>query len=395
MKFEKNEEKLLIYLEGRIDTNNAQDVEKEIFDILSQNDGTIPVFDASALEYISSAGLRVLMKVRKSLNYRILVLEVSPEVYDIFETTGFTDLLDVKKKLKEISVDGCELIGAGAFGNVYRLDEERIVKIYNDKIQREFVESERKTAQDAFLMGIPTAISFNMVKCGNQYGVIFELFNANTIAQLLTKDPSGLQELGAKMAMRLKELHKIEVPKNSGFQSRKKLFTDWLPTLSGAVPEEELKKIQEMIDSIPERHTFLHGDYNSKNIMLQDGEILLIDIGDAAYGHPIFDIAMLLLAYVFLPNSPGLDDNSKWHLLGFDPALAQSLLGIMISTYFGVRTPEEIEAIINQTMAVACLYVAYQGISTGRSTPENMYNYIIKTRLLPMLDGGMKLKLDY
>ena len=56
---------LFIALDGRIDTNNAAQVEKEILGLLAENAGKTPVFDAAGLEYISSAGLRVLMKVRK------------------------------------------------------------------------------------------------------------------------------------------------------------------------------------------------------------------------------------------------------------------------------------------------------------------------------------------
>ncbi|MBQ6531315.1 MAG: STAS domain-containing protein, partial [Clostridia bacterium] len=58
-------EKLHLVLEGRIDSNNAAAFEKEVESALSAHPGIEPMFDAEKLEYISSAGLRVLMKVRK------------------------------------------------------------------------------------------------------------------------------------------------------------------------------------------------------------------------------------------------------------------------------------------------------------------------------------------
>lgn len=88
MRITENEGKTTFYLEGRIDTNNAPQVEKEIFDAIEGKTSDI-VIDAEKLEYISSAGLRVLMKLRKSIDKQLPVINVSRDVYDIFETTGF------------------------------------------------------------------------------------------------------------------------------------------------------------------------------------------------------------------------------------------------------------------------------------------------------------------
>ena len=90
---------MTLFLEGRIDTNNAADIEKELFSAAECKGSTINniVIDAAALEYISSAGLRVLSKLRKSLNNSLPVINVSGDLYEIFDTTGFTKLLDVKK----------------------------------------------------------------------------------------------------------------------------------------------------------------------------------------------------------------------------------------------------------------------------------------------------------
>ena len=56
---------LTIFLEGRIDSNNASEIESEMFEALKANPEAIIQVDAEKLEYISSAGLRVLMKLRK------------------------------------------------------------------------------------------------------------------------------------------------------------------------------------------------------------------------------------------------------------------------------------------------------------------------------------------
>jgi len=98
---------LTICLEGRIDSNNAPLVESEIMAAVDEVANVEIILDAEKLEYISSAGLRVLMKLRKRAGKALPVLNVSPEVYEIFDMTGFTELLDVKKRLRELSVEGC------------------------------------------------------------------------------------------------------------------------------------------------------------------------------------------------------------------------------------------------------------------------------------------------
>ena len=99
MKTKTENRTLTIFLEGRIDTNNAGEVEREISEAVGNRDDSVEhvVMDAGALEYISSAGLRVLMKLRKELKEPLRISEVSRDVYEIFETTGFTELFEFRR----------------------------------------------------------------------------------------------------------------------------------------------------------------------------------------------------------------------------------------------------------------------------------------------------------
>ena len=160
-------------------------LEKGIVDIIDAHKGMDVVLNAEELTYISCAGLRVLLKVRKMYDHPLKVLNVSRDLYDIFETTGFTDLLDVKKAYRSISVDGLEVIGQGFYGTVYRLDAERIVKVYKGKESIPMIENEKAMAQKAFLAGIPTAISYDIVRVGEDYGSVFELLNARTFHEIV------------------------------------------------------------------------------------------------------------------------------------------------------------------------------------------------------------------
>lgn len=378
---------LVIALVGRIDTNNAAQVEKEILGLLAENAGKTPVFDAAGLEYISSAGLRVVMKVRKQAKKSIRVENVSPEVYEIFETTGFTGILEVQKALRQVSVEGCELIGSGGFGRVYRTDPETIVKVYNPGISLEEVRSERDTAQSVFLLGVPTAISYDVVRCGECYGVVYELLDAKTVAQIIDADPSRLQEMGQKSAKLLRQLHQIEVGEGK-LPSREATMLEWLDKIAPYLEPSEVEGIRSFILSIPKRSTFLHGDYNSKNIMVQGDEFVLIDLGDATVGHPVFDVAGLVLPYLYLPNAPSLSAEEKRRLLGFPMEEAPKMWGVMCATYFGLTDPSQVETMASIVMPYAQMISSYQGARRAGFQPDYMRSVNIpglRQRLLPLI----------
>ncbi len=87
---------LTIALSGRLDTNTATDLEKEL---KSSLDGvTALVFDFEALDYISSAGLRVLLYGKKTMNKlgETKVVHVNETIMEIFEITGFSDILTIE-----------------------------------------------------------------------------------------------------------------------------------------------------------------------------------------------------------------------------------------------------------------------------------------------------------
>ncbi len=86
---------LTIALEGRLDTTTAPDLEKEV---QSSLDGVSNLtFDLSALEYISSAGLRVLLSAQKIMNKQgdMKIVGANEAIMEVFEVTGFVDILNI------------------------------------------------------------------------------------------------------------------------------------------------------------------------------------------------------------------------------------------------------------------------------------------------------------
>ena len=386
---------LTLYPQGHIDSKNAAGFEREALAAVDDAQAASIVVDAAELAYVSSAGLRVFMKLAKRANGTLQVLNASQDVYEIFEVTGFTALFDVKKRLREVSVEGCELIGQGGYGRVYRIDDETIVKVYNPGISLAFVEQERDTSQKAFLMGVPTAISYDVVRCGDCYGVVYEMLNAKTTAQIIEADPSAIPQVSAGSAKLLKELHNIEPDPSAGLPNRKRQFLDWVDSLHDYITPEETDKLNAFIDSIPDRSSFLHGDYNAKNIMLHNGEFQLIDIGDASVGHPVFDIVGLMLIYIILPNSQGgRSAEERRGLLGFDFDLAPQVWGVMCATYFGLSSQEEIAAKTQQLMPYCLLLMTYQAmriVGDDQNLIQVRVDKVLRERLMPAIEHAAPL----
>ena len=93
---EAKDSKLNIALEGRLDTNTSPELEEELKSSLE--DVKELVFDFTQLDYISSAGLRVLLAAQKKMNKQgsMKLKGVCDAVMEVFEMTGFADILDIE-----------------------------------------------------------------------------------------------------------------------------------------------------------------------------------------------------------------------------------------------------------------------------------------------------------
>lgn len=107
-------------------------------------------------------------------------------------------------------MEGCDRIGAGACGEVFRLDDETIIKLYYPRVKKEEIEREKMLAKKAFVMGVPTAISYDIVEADGRTGVVYELIKSKTLGELIREDESRLEEYVAMYAEVCRTIHGIE-----------------------------------------------------------------------------------------------------------------------------------------------------------------------------------------
>jgi len=297
MQARREDGRLIIAFDGNIDSSNATSVEAELRRLYDAQPSDSVELDCDRLEYSSSAGLRVILRFKQDVDDTVLS-NVHSELYNIFDMTGFTEMMEVRKAYRVISVEGCEAIGQGANGKVYRIDPDTIVKVYLNPDALPEIHRERELARLAFIAGVPTAIPYDVVRIkGGGYGSVFELLNATSYAKLIIRGEKTPEEV-ARMSIRmLKLIHSKEV-RSDILPDMKAVALDWADFLKDYLPAAQYEKLDALIDAVPEDAHLMHGDYHVKNVMLQNGESLLIDMDTLCHGHPIFELASMYNAYV-------------------------------------------------------------------------------------------------
>lgn len=341
LKFMSQNDTLTVFLNNRIDSNNVGEVEEAIVNIIDNNPHAALVLDAEGLEYISSAGLRVILRLKKK-EPSMEIINANQDVYEIFDMTGFTEMMDIQKAYRQLNVDGCQIIGEGAKGTVYRYNPEIVVKVYKNPDSISEIKNERELAKRAFVLGVPTAISYDIVKVGDKYGSVFELLDAKSLTEMLKENPQNLDEYAKITADLLRQINATPV-KESDMKDAKIPVYNRLSSLAGYIDAQCIEKIKKLVDEVPNDLLMIHGDYHTNNIMYQNNEVILIDMDTLSRGNAIFELPNVYIAYVgFGKLDPGMTE--KFFKLDYNTTVL--FYNAFIKYYLGTTD----EAKIRETM---------------------------------------------
>ncbi len=191
-------------------------------------------------------------------------------------------------------------------------------------------------AKQAFVLGIPTAISFDVVRVGDKLGVRFELLDSVLLRDIYKDHVEKFDEFTKKYAALLKKINTAESDGKT-LPSTKQIWLNKLEKVKPLLEEQEAEKLKKMLSGIEERNTFVHGDCHVKNIMIQDNELFLIDMDTLSHGHPIFEMAALIAPYELFEET---DPQNNEHFFKLSHDICTRIYEETINEYFQKDDPE-------------------------------------------------------
>ena len=288
-------DRMVVALHGRLDASSAPAVEAQLV-----TDGIRElVLDFADCPFVSSCGIRtVLVAHRRMANAggRMVARSLPPAVREIFDMTGLSSIISITRPTREISIDGLELLSQGVCGECFRLDAETVVKLYREGVAPEVAEQEKRYAKAAFVMGIPTAISYDVVSCGTRSGIVFELLNAELFSSVIRRDRGNIDLHARRLSDIAKLLHAGKGDR-AILTDLKDRFRGYIRQIDDVLTPEETEYMLDRLEAVPDADTCVHFDLHSSNIMVQGGELVIIDMGDFSIGSNMFDLGLIYMIY--------------------------------------------------------------------------------------------------
>lgn len=344
----------VITLSGRLDTANASAMDAEIG---KQLEGCEPatevVLDCRDLEYISSTGLRVVLKYKK-LFPALHLTNVQPDVYSVFELTGFSRIMTVERALRHVDLTGCQLMGEGGNGAVYRISDDEIVKVSKHAGGDGGLQRENIIAKEAFILGLPTAINFDMVDCGEgRKGVVMEALDSHSLGQYLMQHPDEMDDMVEKYVELFRITNAIETD-SPLFRDTKAFLRECLNLPARFITDEQAALYGEMLDCIPDSNRMVHFDGHTGNVLLCGEEsnrnLMLVDMGDLGLGHPVLEMA----GWGFMMLEPDYADGitTMPKNTGMSRSMAREFMRRAVAARYHITDPAEQEFALRQVALV-------------------------------------------
>lgn len=244
--------------------------------------------------------------------------------------------------------------GEGANGESYnhRQDNDLMVKLYSGSMDPGLVEAEVGIARKVYEAGIPSPEPGAFVTDGNgRYGIKFRrLVEKVSFARAIGNDPSCVEEYARRFARSCRLLHSTHVDTGS-FPSVKRQYLGMLESNEYYTAEEKAK-LRSIIEGTPDADTAIHGDLQFGNLLDVAGKDYFIDLGEFAYGHPYFDLGMVLITCLY--------DDAEFVETAFHMSLgsAAEFWVYFVNEYFeGNLTPDEAEKLLRPYAAVKNLLI--------------------------------------
>ena len=124
---------------------------------------------------------------------------------------------------------------------------------------------------------------------------------------------------------------------------------DWARFVCDYIPEDEGKKLVALIEAVPTQNTLMHGDYHTNNVMVQNGEPLLIDMDTLCVGHPVFELGSMFNAFVGYSE---LNHENMKEFFGYSYESAGKFWNMALEAYLGTQDEAVCRSVAEKAMII-------------------------------------------
>ena len=146
----------------------------------------------------------------------------------------------------------------------------------------------------------------------------------------------------------LKSIHAIEV-EDGLVPDMKETALDWANFVAQHIKPEFATKLRALVEAVPKQNTMLHGDYHTNNVMVQNGEPLLIDMDTLCMGHPIFELGSMFNAFVGYSE---LDHQNIMDFFGYSFETAGKFWNMSLKAYLGTDDDAICQSVAEKAMVI-------------------------------------------
>ena len=353
---ERSANMLKFTLKGRIDSVNHAEFSSALDSLRSKYPESPLMFDFRELKYISSAGLRVLLSLRKKAGVPIKIINVSRDIAEIFTTTGLSQFFDISMVPEQIDESDGELIRSAGEIEFYRLSNDTLLKLYNSKggrkESREEAEREINFAKAAFLSGVPALIPYNTAVFKDRYGVIYEFSKAKNFSSLMQFQQWRLEEYAAEMGHLLKVIHSCSPVDKTILPETSEKFREYAENIKHILNSDEIKKLLDIISVIPKADTIVYGKFHPAEVFMHNNEAIVINMSGISTGNPVYDLGMTYMILIIEAK------RFSKHLTGLDAVQSKKVWDSMIRSYFNTKDENIISSHEKKILACGLLCAA-------------------------------------
>lgn len=234
---------------------------------------------------------------------------------------------------REIILDKLTKIGGGVSGSIYRLDNDRILKVYDKGFDEAMMEKFMGLSNNLLNNGITTAKTYEIVKVEDAYGLIQEFIDGKPLSHVIAGKGETRNDAAKKMGELLKKIHSLNADE-SFYMSLEEMTEGIFRRFEHFLTSNEKERLFEVIRRVPGEGHVLHGDFHEANIMVRDSGYCLIDLDSMCIGSPVFEFMQLFCIYeAEIPEE-------MQAMVDLRPDQIKEFLNILLRTYFDTENEQ-------------------------------------------------------